>query len=122
MSKTLIIAVCLLVAFQFATGTSLKGDFQWQINEGDCRNALPEDRVFDDLIEHHAFPFIKGSKTSQWSGSGKIYCVVAISLLEESEGSTAAITSGGVGESSITIEMHSASGKGFQYTINIFAK
>ncbi|KAG5879912.1 hypothetical protein JTB14_014385 [Gonioctena quinquepunctata] len=119
MSRTLIIVICLLVAFQFA---EVVESGQFEIRDGDCTNARVEDMVFRDRVQYNAIPFIEGTKTSNWYGDPVIYCVMAMSLIPQSEGSTVTIKEGGVGHSFVTLEMHTKRGHGFDYNINVFAK
>ncbi|KAG5866649.1 hypothetical protein JTB14_008314 [Gonioctena quinquepunctata] len=120
MNRTLIIVASVLVSFQFVIGIPLDGDFE--LFEGNCSNAVLGDIVFEDHINLPVRQFVSRSTHSEWKGDQKIYCVLALTPRDESEGSKVAITEGGVGYDHVTLSLKSKINYGLEYNITVFGK
>ncbi|CAH1105499.1 unnamed protein product [Psylliodes chrysocephalus] len=111
------------ISLQFVYSKSIANTGpSFEIKDGNCSNAGLDDLVFKDHLHKYPIPFIKRDDKSHYAGDKKIYCVVALSQQEESEGSTVEITEGGANHTFVTLKLQSKKSHGFEYNIQVFAK
>uniref|UniRef100_A0A6P7GH61 Uncharacterized protein LOC114338084 isoform X2 n=1 Tax=Diabrotica virgifera virgifera TaxID=50390 RepID=A0A6P7GH61_DIAVI len=122
MKHLLIFIVCLISTQLITCLPTSSNDGQHDIIEGNCANPDPEKIVYRDHVEKMAIPFIVRDNTNEWRGDANIFCVMVISEQDESKGSTARITEGGVDHHFITIELESGRGNALDYNIKIYAE
>ncbi|KAG5891103.1 hypothetical protein JTB14_036994 [Gonioctena quinquepunctata] len=120
MSRSLIIVASVLISFHFVVGFPLTGEFE--LREGDCSNVVVGDVVYENNIDLAAEQFVSRSKHVKWSGDETIYCVLALTSNNASEGSTVAITAGGVGYNNVTLKLQSKTNHGLQYNVTVYGK
>ncbi|XP_018564453.1 uncharacterized protein LOC108905877 [Anoplophora glabripennis] len=125
LSLVVILVVCVVAHFVHGTDTveeTVKADDgEYEIITGDCNTALAKEMVYREHVQKTALPLVSRDAKSSWSGNARIYCLKVLNQKDESNGSTCAITDGGIGFDHVTIEMHSKANHGLEFDIEIYA-
>ncbi|XP_057657753.1 uncharacterized protein LOC130894786 [Diorhabda carinulata] len=122
MLRFLLRLFCVAFALQLVNGRALTDDGRFEIKDGNCDNAKTTERVFANHVTKIGLPFITQKADVSWYGDETIYCLMVTSELDESEGSLAYITEGGVDHKFMKVELVSKMGHGLDYMIRVFAK
>ncbi|CAH1118254.1 unnamed protein product [Phaedon cochleariae] len=124
MNSVYIFVAIAFCGLQLAHGEIVENtaDRSFELHAGNCSKAVASDIVFQDHLRLFAIPFVHRSGLSSWYGNEKIYCILALSARDESEGSTVSIKDGGLGQYRVTLEMVSEVNHGLEYNIVVYGK
>ncbi|XP_072391783.1 uncharacterized protein [Diabrotica undecimpunctata] len=113
-----IFAIGLTVPVLTGTGPS------FDVVDGQCDNVTRDDLVRQEQVDKGGFPLVTKQADVEWLGdvTKVIYCVQALSSQDPSVGSTAEITSGGVGHDFVNVHLKSKKGGSLRYDVEVYAR